>query len=193
MAMTTATKITVFRMFLIPVFVVLAILYGNSVRDGQPLAYLRWAAVASYLVAAISDAVDGYLARHYNQATRLGAILDPLADKLFMLAAVVTLSYTDWGTSFPVWYVGVVLIRDFILVVGAFMMDKVMEQVKVEAVWSGKVATTLQLVAVGWLMFQFHPIGLTVLIIASSIFTIFSALLYIQEGLRQVHKAAANV
>lgn len=187
--MTTATKITVTRILLIPVFVVFAIYYGESVKKGAPVEALRWAAISTFLVAAVSDAVDGYLARHFDQRSRLGAILDPLADKLLMLSALIVLSFAKWGTFFPIWYASLVITRDAILVIGALMMNQVLESVKVIPHWTGKLATVTQLVAVGWLMFQFPAVGLTVTIIIASIFTTISAVLYIRAGLRQVQES----
>ena len=86
--MTTANKITIGRILLIPVFVLLAIYYGESVRSGQPDDRLRWAAVIVFVVAAGSDALDGYIARRFQQRSRLGVILDPLADKALLVAAL---------------------------------------------------------------------------------------------------------
>ena len=74
--MTTANKITLFRVILIPVFLIL--LYTGA----------KWAALAVYIVACISDTVDGYIARHYNQVTVFGKFMDPLADKILVLSAM---------------------------------------------------------------------------------------------------------
>src|SRR5579862_3092463 len=76
-AMTTANKITISRILLIPFFVVEVLYY---VRTGHELH--RILGICSFFLAAVCDGVDGYVARHYNQRSELGAILDPLADKL---------------------------------------------------------------------------------------------------------------
>lgn len=73
---TTANKITIFRIILIPVFLVLAYM-------GQSLA-----ALLVYIIACLSDMADGYIARHYNQITNFGKFMDPLADKVLVLAAM---------------------------------------------------------------------------------------------------------
>ena len=85
--MTFATQITIFRILLIPVFIGLAVYYGQSVTAGVPNEALRLWTIASFGLAAFSDALDGYIARNYNQSSKLGAILDPLADKLMLLSA----------------------------------------------------------------------------------------------------------
>src|SRR5256886_13487588 len=86
---------------MIPVFVALAIYYGESVRRGAPLEWQRFAAIIVFLLAAASDGLDGYVARRYNQRSRLGVILDPIADKGLLLSGIITLSITNWSQSDP--------------------------------------------------------------------------------------------
>jgi len=185
--MTLATKITVFRILLIPVFVGLAIYYGQSVKLGAPLEIYRWSAIVAFTVAAASDAVDGFIARRFNQRSRLGTILDPIADKGLMTAAVITLSFTNWGQYFPIWYAALVIGRDAVLVCGALLMNQVIDHVHIQPHWTGKAATATQILAVGVLMFQLPPPSLTVTTVLAACFTAISAALYIREGLRQVH------
>ena len=92
--MTTANKITLFRVILIPVFLIL--LYTGA----------KWAALAVYIVACISDTVDGYIARHYNQVTDFGKFMDPLADKILVLSAMCW--FIEVG-QMPGWLVAIVL------------------------------------------------------------------------------------
>ena len=82
--MTLASKITVSRIVLIPVFVLLAWRYGQSVTAGEANESLRWWALAVFLVAAASDGVDGWIARHFNQKSDFGAFIDPIADKVLV-------------------------------------------------------------------------------------------------------------
>ena len=95
--MTTANKITILRILLIPFFVFEALYY---VSDGHELH--RLLAILSFAVAAICDGVDGYIARRYNQRSELGAILDPLADKLLLVSGIILLSF-DHRPRFGVW------------------------------------------------------------------------------------------
>ena len=90
--MTTASKITLVRVVLIPVFMVLLLCSGGN--DA-----LRWAALGVFVVASISDFVDGYIARHYNQVTDFGKFLDPLADKLLVTACMMI--FVGQGRSAP--------------------------------------------------------------------------------------------
>src|SRR6188474_3440269 len=99
--MTTANKITVVRILMIPVFVTLAIYYGQSIQEGDPQDWQRFAAIAVFLLAAVSDGLDGYVARRYNQRSSLGMILDPIADKGLLLSGIITLSLTSWSEFEP--------------------------------------------------------------------------------------------
>ena len=71
--MTTANKITVVRILMIPAFVTMAIYYGESIQRGQPLEWQRFTAIAIFILAAVSDGLDGYVARRYNQRSTLGS------------------------------------------------------------------------------------------------------------------------
>src|SRR5438876_5525024 len=120
--MTTANKITVVRILMIPVFVTMAIYYGQSIQRGEPLEWQRFTAIAIFLVAAVSDGLDGYVARRYKQRSALGAILDPIADKGLLLSAIITLSISNWSDidpeygRFPAW-VPVLVITPVALIV----------------------------------------------------------------------------
>src|SRR2546423_9246126 len=126
--MTTANKITVVRILLIPVFVTFAIYYGESVQRHEPLEWLRFAAIVVFLLAAVSDGLDGYVARRYNQRSTLGVILDPIADKGLLLSGIITLSLTNWNQlepesgKFPAWFPVLVISRDAILLVGTLVL-----------------------------------------------------------------------
>src|SRR5262245_37770387 len=94
--MTTANKITIARILMIPLFVLMAIYYGRSVTRGAPLEWQRVTSILIFIVAAASDGIDGYIARRYNQRSKLGVILDPIADKGLLLAGIITLSVSNW-------------------------------------------------------------------------------------------------
>lgn len=140
--MTTASKITLARVALIPVFMALLLLGYN------------WIALIVFAVASLTDFVDGYIARHYNQVSDFGKFLDPLADKLLVTAAM--LIFVQWGTM-PAWAVMVVLAREF-AVSGLRMVAATGGKV-LAAGWSGKVKTFATMVGLcvmmvlnyGWL------------------------------------------
>lgn len=102
--MTTATKITLVRVLMIPVYMVLMYLSG-----GETCLWM-WLALAVFILASVTDFLDGYIARHYNQVSDFGKFLDPLADKLLTLVAMCC--FCEWGT-FPAWALMIVLTREF--------------------------------------------------------------------------------
>src|SRR5919199_5745625 len=140
--MTTANKITIVRILLIPVFVTLAIYYGQSIARGQPLEWERYTAIAVFLIAAASDGLDGYVARRYNQRSSLGVILDPIADKGLLLSGIITLSISNWSESDPDYgrfprLVPVLLItRDAVILVGTAVLYFLVGRVKVKPTWT---------------------------------------------------------
>src|SRR5881296_3514395 len=136
--MTTANKITILRILLIPFFVVEVLYYG---KGGNELHRL-WA-IISFAVAAICDGVDGYIARRYNQRSELGAILDPLADKLLLVSGVVLLSLNNAPRleRLPFWLVATILSRDVLLLIGLVVIQMVSGKVAVRTRISGKMAT----------------------------------------------------
>ena len=89
---TLASKVTMGRLFCAPVFAVLAVYYGDSVKSGTPNELIRWLAVGIFTLASASDALDGYLARHYDQKSKFGAFMDPFADKTLLLTGVISRS-----------------------------------------------------------------------------------------------------
>ena len=152
--MTLANRITVARIGLIPVFVGFAIYYGQGIAAGRPEEWLRWAALGVFALAAASDGLDGYVARRYNQRTELGAVLDPIADKGLLLAAILTLSFSSWRYALPVWFGVLVVARDLIVMTGAVVLVLLQRKVAVRPTWSGKAATALQMTALIGVMLQ---------------------------------------
>src|SRR5436309_12429004 len=125
--MTTANKITILRILLIPFFVVQVLYY---VKSGHELHQLL--AILSFAVAAICDGVDGYIARRYNQRSELGAILDPLADKLLLVSGIVVLSF-DHRPRFvtvPLWLTGTIIGRDILILAGMLVIQMTVGKIK---------------------------------------------------------------
>ena len=102
--MTTASKITLVRVAMIPAYMVTMYL-----SRGQAGLWM-YLSLAIFIVASLTDFIDGYIARHYNQTTDFGKFLDPLADKLLTIAAMAM--YCEWGI-FPAWALMIVLTREF--------------------------------------------------------------------------------
>jgi CDP-diacylglycerol--glycerol-3-phosphate 3-phosphatidyltransferase len=190
--MTTANKITVVRILMIPAFVTMAIYYGQSIQRGAPLEWMRFTAIAIFLIAAVSDGLDGYVARRYNQRSSLGVILDPLADKGLLLSGIITLSISNWSDidpdygRFPAWFPVLVISRDAVILVGAMILYLLNGKVHVKPNWTGKVATVLQMIAIGWVMLQLRFLPLLYVVIAAGVFTFISGIVYVTDGVRQL-------
>ncbi|MFL6584650.1 MAG: CDP-diacylglycerol--glycerol-3-phosphate 3-phosphatidyltransferase [Chthoniobacterales bacterium] len=189
--MTTANKITIVRILMIPVFVTLGIYYGESIQRGAPLEWQRFAAIIVFLLAAASDGVDGYVARRYNQRSSLGVILDPIADKGLLLSGIITLSISNWSKSdpdfghFPAWFPVLVITRDAVILIGAVILHLLNGKVNVKPSWVGKVATVLQMAAIAWVMLQLRFLPLMWVVIAAGLFTLGSGVIYVLDGIRQ--------
>ena len=138
---TTANKITIARIALIPVFLVLC--YTGH----------RIAATVVFILASLSDLLDGYIARHYNQISNFGKFMDPLADKMLVLSAMCFL--VEKG-QMPGWVVAVVLFREF--AVSGLRLVAAERQHVIAAAWSGKVKTTCTMVGLCFvLVFTQYP------------------------------------
>ena len=188
--MTAATYITLMRLLLVPVFVVLAIYYAESVARGAPHEGFRWSAVTVFIVAAASDGIDGYIARKFNQRSRLGAVLDPIADKGLVLTALLTLSVVQWGDdwSIPIWFSGLVIARDIIILGGVAVLHFMNHHVRIDPHWSGKVCTCLLMITLGWVMLKIIPLSPLYPTSLTAIFVVLSGYFYIREGLHQLQE-----
>ena len=133
--MTTASKITMVRVFMIPAYMVTMYL-----SHGQAGLWM-YLSLAIFIVASLTDFVDGYIARHYNQTTDFGKFLDPLADKLLTIAAMSM--FCEWGV-FPAWALMVILTREF--AVSGLRMVASQKGSVIAAGWSGKVKTASTMV-----------------------------------------------
>jgi CDP-diacylglycerol--glycerol-3-phosphate 3-phosphatidyltransferase len=198
--MTAANKITIFRILMIPVFVMMVIYYGKGLQRGEPLEWQRFAAIVTFLLAAASDALDGYIARKYNQRSPLGLVLDPIADKGLLIAAVVTLSMSRWDYEFPIWFPVMVISRDAVIITGSLVVHYLAGHVEIRPSFIGKTATALQMTAIALVLLQLNfftrtisfadhrfqldfldlPVGL------AGVFTLLSGIDYLLVGVRQL-------
>jgi cardiolipin synthase (CMP-forming) len=177
--MTWPNVITLGRFLLVPVFI-FAMLQGAT----------GWAFVV-FLVAGVSDAFDGYLARRFGQVSELGAYLDPLADKLLLISGFVTLGYVG---AVPDWLVLLVVFRD-VLIVGAVMTSHLLGRpVPVRPLMVSKLTTVVQIllvvVALGHLAgFAELSAAVLCLVWAAAGLTIASAAAYLRTWTRHMSEA----
>ena len=139
--MTAASKVTLTRIFLIPVYMVLMYVSGGVAGPWM------WGALGVFILASVTDFVDGYIARHCNQVSDFGKFLDPLADKLLVIAAMAM--FCEWGL-WPAWALMAVLAREF--AVTGLRLVAAGKGTVIAAGWSGKVKTASTMVGLCLLM-----------------------------------------
>ncbi len=139
--MTLASKITLIRVAFIPFYMVCMYLSG-----GEPGVWM-WVALAVFIIASLTDYVDGQIARKRNQVSDFGKFLDPLADKLLTVAAMVM--FCEWG-QMPAWALMIVLTREF--AVTGLRLVAVGKGKVIAAGWSGKVKTASTMIGLCALM-----------------------------------------
>ncbi len=184
--MTFATKITLSRVIISPIFVITAAYYAYGLSNGVPNEALRWTAISLFTLAALTDALDGFVARRFNQSSRLGTYLDPVADKILMLSAILTLSFTSWGKELPIWYAALIIARDLIEISGAFVIGYIARDIKVIPHWTGKFAMFLQISVIAWVFFSIETPPLSLVVAVSACLTFIATVLYIRAGLSQL-------
>ena len=189
--MTTANKVTILRILLIPFFVTETVYY---VRTGNEVH--RLLAVLSFAITAISDGVDGYIARHYKQISELGKILDPLADKMLLLSGIILLSLNNepYLRQIPLWLTGIIIGRDLLLAIGAIVINLVIGKITIQPRLTGKLATVFQMLVIVWILLKwdFHENFLRIWILGAAIFTAVSGLYYILDGMKQLSAHPAS-
>ena len=179
--LTIPNLITLFRIILTPLFIIFLI-QGNYRK-----------ALAVFVLAGMSDMADGLIARAWQQKSRLGSYLDPLADKLLMAASFVTLSIYH---QIPSWLTVVVLSRDVILALGVLIFRLSDIPLVVRPSLAGKWTTTFQLITVGFVLlskiFTIPPLLLLGLFWITGILTCISGLQYFYRGIRQTNMFQGN-
>ena len=166
--MTTASKITLFRVVLIPLMMVT--LYLSEGFRG----IWMWISLGIFILGSLSDYLDGQIARRCNQVTDFGKFLDPLADKLLTIA-VMTM-FTEWG-RFPAWALMIVLTREF--AVSGLRMVAASKGSVIAAGWSGKVKTASTMVGLCVLMvFPENTVIIWIVVTMIAVTTVYSGAEY---------------
>ena len=172
--MTLPNFITFIRILLIPAFVI-AILYGRYPE-----------AAAFFIAAGISDALDGWIARTWNQRSELGVLLDPLADKCLMITSFVLFGSFGWV---PLWLALTLIGRDLVVVLGWVLVSRVYGLSEVSPTMAGKTAIASEMILISyvllWLNFSAlpEPEGWMFVVVAG--LSVMSGLHYIYRGIQQ--------
>lgn len=171
--MNLPNKLTVLRVLLIPFFVV-ALLVG-----GGEIPMMRYVAAAIFIVASLTDLLDGKIARKYNLVTNFGKFMDPLADKLLVCAALICL--VELG-QIPAWMVIVIVSREF--TISGFRLVAAEQGIVIAASYWGKFKTTFQMIAVILMIVNLEALGMVtdVFVWVALILTIVSLVDYVAKN-----------
>lgn len=176
--MNFANKITLFRIIAVPFFVACLIFYTPA------KAYLKYLALTIFLLAIVSDVVDGHIARSLRQKTQAGAILDPLADKALLLTAFIFLYRTSKAyltVKLPLWLLLIVISRDIIILVGSAILLVTHKDMQIWPTWWGKLTTFFQMCAIVAIILEYP--GAWIVWWLAGIFTCISGIDYARKGI----------
>jgi CDP-diacylglycerol--glycerol-3-phosphate 3-phosphatidyltransferase/cardiolipin synthase len=187
---TLANRITFLRILLVPLFAGALLYHSESHAEGYRGNGWYYAAVGLFALAAFSDGIDGYVARRFGQRSQLGQILDPIADKLLLVTAIVLLGTIGVAGKgrLPLWFPILVVSRDLIIVTGTILVGTRMSTYQfVRPHWIGKVATFLQIsVVLLGLLLPGSPSTKPVLWLAGMV-TLASLAVYVARGWHLLH------
>lgn len=171
--------LTILRFVLIPIFII-------AMGYNKPII-----ALFIFFIAGITDALDGYIARRFNQETTLGKILDPIADKALLVSSFIFIYNSDLNVKFPFWFVVIVISRDIFILLGSIVIYILKGKLDVEPSIFGKITTFFQIVSVLFMLVAnivYIPSQLiNTIIYLTVIFTVISALTYLYSGLQQLY------
>ncbi|MBN1804348.1 MAG: CDP-alcohol phosphatidyltransferase family protein [Sedimentisphaerales bacterium] len=203
MKLSLASRITIFRILLIAPFVSFMLKTNDSSLSPGAQNAMRYISIFIFLIMAVSDAIDGFLARVKKQVTKLGAFLDPIADKLLMTCACLLLASEHGHVEhflLPPTVVVLIIGKDLFLLIGFTIVYYITSQIHIAPVFVGKLATALQLSMVagiliapevssilpGWIWF------LRVLWWSAAGTAILATLIYIRDGSRYIEQYEQN-
>lgn len=176
MEMNLANKLTISRVLLIPIFIVVLL----SGWIAAPMN--RFIGITIFVIASLTDMLDGKIARKYNMVTNFGKFMDPLADKLLVSAALI--SMVELG-DLSAWVVIIIISREFIIT--GFRLIAVEANVVIAASWWGKIKTTTQMIMIVYVLIGLKgPVAEAIggmLVVLATVFTIISGVDYIVKNL----------
>ena len=181
MAINIPNILTIIRILLTPLFVIFL------------LKNLYSSALIVFTIAGITDGLDGFIARYFNQRTTLGAYLDPIADKLLLTAAYASLAILN---IIPPWLTVIVISRDVLIAIGMFIFAMTNIRVEIKPSIVSKCTTVVQLLTVFLALLQMQIAGISTIIFSlcllTAVLTIMSGLHYIYLGLNILQKASPD-
>ena len=178
MEMNLPNKLTLLRVCMIPIFLVVLFLAPEPTN--------RTVAVIIFIVASLTDMLDGKIARKYNLVTNFGKFMDPLADKLLVMSALVSMVALE---DLPAWVVIIILAREFAIT--GFRTLAMEANIVMAASWWSKVKTTTQMIMIPVVLlqlpFECMPMVEKILVALAVFFTIFSGVDYMVKNKQVLH------
>lgn len=180
--MNLANKITITRILLIPFFVMSLMIY-------KPYSgFISYLPFLIFFICVLTDALDGFIARRFNQKTKLGTILDPIADKLLLLTAFISLTFFSifpTELKIPTWVFLIIISRDILIMLGSVIIVFMTGDLHIKPSWLGKITTFFQMLTVVLILLQIKKSFIAWNIAA--IFTILSGIDYLLRGSRMLN------
>ena len=172
--------ITLIRILIVPFFFI-ALTYYAPGED-----HFRWIALTLFLVASVTDAVDGFIARRWNIRSELGTFLDPLADKLLLISAFIAAIFSELPLKPPLWVVSIVIFRDIFIIGGLIFIYLTTQKVRVQPNLLGKITTFFQMATIVLILFQ-SKLALPACYLTAGL-TIASGIVYIVREMRRFNE-----
>lgn len=161
--------LTIFRILLVPIFIIFVI--HNDFRM----------ALIIFIMAGITDGLDGLLARALNQRTTIGAYLDPIADKMLLISAYISLTIKG---MLPGWLSVVVVSRDIIILSGIAIIFLMGKGLNIKPSISSKLTTVFQILTIIGVLYPFSTLHFQLFVTATAVFTVLSGLQYMYSGIK---------
>lgn len=161
--------LTIFRISLVPIFVIFVI--HNDL----------WMALIIFILAGITDGLDGFIARLLNQRTVVGAYLDPIADKMLLMSAYIGLAFKD---MLPGWLSVIVVSRDIIILAGIAIISLMGKGTEIRPSIASKFTTVFQILTIIIILYPFPIVYIRLFIPITAVLTILSGLQYMYRGIK---------
>jgi len=170
----TPNVLALSRVFLAPLMFLFLVNRDLAIFEGIHISWLNYIAALIFVIASITDFFDGYIARMWNQKTEFGAIIDPLADKMLMLAGFIGLMILDRASP---WAIYLILTREFFIT--GLRVSAISQGKNISASFMGKVKTVIQMIAIGFLIMDW--IGGELILWSAVIITLYSGYEYTRD------------
>ena len=178
-----ANKITLFRLMLVPVIIII------SVITQLKLEYYNFVCLALIITFGLGDVLDGYIARKYDQITKIGSFLDPFADKYMVISVLMVLAYYD---RIPFWYLLLVFNKDILIFAGWIVLFQKTKKIYLVPNFFGKASTVFQILVIFFAFLSVDRMIVRYLAITSALVTFAAGVGYVIDGLKYNKRAISE-